>query len=142
MEQAAGLFFYLRERLCVELVQKTMKLPLTIAAPLLTSLGALRPIRKIKMNHGQIVYKTLAVGRTYVVQEGYIRLIHIEGDGRTNFWDLIGIGGMFGDLPFALTMPQQIERAITGGSTCLLEFSRAALERERQSVVKSSIEPS
>ena len=66
-----------------------MKLPLAIVAPLLTSLGALRPIRRTKLNHGAIVYKTLAVGRTYVVQEGCIRLIHVEGDGRTNFWDLI-----------------------------------------------------
>lgn len=109
-----------------------MKLPLTIAAPLLTSLGALRPIRRTKLNHGAIVYKTLAVGRTYVVQEGCIRLIHIEGDGRTNFWDLIGAGGMFGDLPFALTTPQHIEHAMASGPTYLWEFSRAALEREAE----------
>jgi CRP/FNR family transcriptional regulator len=84
------------------------------------------------MNHGEIAYKTLAVGRTYVVQEGCVRLIHIEGDGRTCFWDLIGAGGMFGDLPFTLTMPHQIEHAMASGSTCLLEFSRTALEREAE----------
>ena len=84
------------------------------------------------MNHGEIVCKTLAVGRTYVVQEGCVRLAHIEGDGRGNFWDLIGAGGMFGDLPFALTRPQQVEHVMASGSTCVLEFSRAALEKEAE----------
>lgn len=87
------------------------------------------------MNHAAIVYKTLVVGRTYVVQEGWVRLMHSEGNGRTNFWNLIGTGGMFGDLPFALTASrptERLEHAVASGSTYLLEFSRAALEREMQ----------
>ncbi|HMS83844.1 MAG TPA: Crp/Fnr family transcriptional regulator [Nitrospira sp.] len=126
-----ALLSYGRENGCVQQsIQKTMKLSVDIAAPLLASFAALRPTRRLMVDHGAIVYKAFAPGRTYVVQEGCVRLIHVEKDGRTSFYHLVGAGGLFGDLPFAVTTPQQTEYAVASGSTYLLECSRAALERE------------
>lgn len=130
---ARCLFFLKSERgHSQQSIQKTMKLPPDIATPLLVSLGAIQPIRRIEMSHREMACKSLTVGRTFVVQEGYIRIIHTENDACNNSYDLIGSGGMFGDLPFALTTSQHIEHAMANGSTCLLEFSRAALEREAE----------
>ena len=107
-----------------------MKLPLTIVAPFLTSLSAVKPIRRIKMSHGEVLHEAFLVGRTYVVQEGCARLFYIETDGRRNFRHLIGTGGMFGDLPFAFSSLKRTEYAVMSGPTHLAEFSRVALEKE------------
>ncbi len=130
---ARCLFFLKSERgHSQQSIQKTMKLPPDIATPLLVSLGAIQPIRRIEMSHREMACKSLTVGRTFVVQEGYIRIIHTENDACNNSYDLIGSGGMFGDLPFALNKPRQGQQAMANGSTCLLEFSRTALEKEAE----------
>lgn len=78
------------------------------------------------------MYKALSVGRTYVVEEGCVRLIHIDKDGHTYFCHLVGAGGIFGDLPFVPILPKQVEHAVASGSTSILEMSRVVLEMEAE----------
>ncbi len=109
-----------------------MKLPLPITASLRTSCEQLRPVRRLTLNHGGTVYKALRVGRTYLVEEGCVRLILIDKDGHTNFCHLISTGGIFGDLPFVPITSKQVEHAVVSGSASLLEMSRVALETEAE----------
>lgn len=94
----------------------------------LVSLRKLQPLSVRSLPHRRLVYASFRPGKTYVVQDGYVRLLALGEAGEQFTRMLLGKGAIFGDLPFTPAMSIKEESALTSGPTSILEFPRRTLE--------------
>jgi CRP/FNR family transcriptional regulator len=80
-----------------------------------------------------MIYLNRSPGKTFVVKQGYVRLVYAEPNGRLLTRMLLGRGALFGDLPFRPEVFHSIERAIASGMTSVIELARDELEEHARS---------
>lgn len=92
-----------------------------------------RSLVKREMKNRNVLYLARPLGTVYVVKKGYVRLVHVQPDGRSVTRMLLSKGAMFGDIPFRPGFFLAKEQAIASGATCVLEMTRRDLENHANS---------
>ena len=106
-----------------------MRIPDSLSTRLLTALQSVHPIRRRTLKDKMLVYESRVSGKTYVIEAGYVRIVSAEASGRYITRSLLGAGGIWGDLPFGLTIFQNAESAVANGAAIVLEFDRSSIEK-------------
>lgn len=75
-----------------------------------------------------MVYASFAPKKSYVVEEGYVRLVFTQPDGHQVTRLLLGQGALFGSRPFSPDTFKSEELAMVSGKTVVLEIDRAEME--------------
>lgn len=94
----------------------------------LTALESLKTVRRREFGDRSPVYPFSAPRKLFVVENGYVRLVYSQADGREVTRMLLGQAALFGNIPFTPATFTIEESAITSGDCRVLEIGRIEME--------------
>lgn len=101
-----------------------------LSSRFVASVAKLRSVTTRDLKHREPVYLGRTPGRAYVVKRGYVRLVHVQPEGKPVTRMLLGKGAMFGDLPFSPNLVHFREQALASGLSCVIEVDRQEVEKQ------------
>lgn len=104
-----------------------------LSVPFVKASGAIGSAKSGDWRSKQAIYLNREVGKTHIIQRGYVRLGYVDASGKLVTRMLLGKGALFGDLPFQPGFFLANENAVASGATRVLEIKRHAIEKHAES---------